>query len=51
MSKLSDLHSEWQTDIIGHVNNTDLPTYKALMPLFEAIANSIHATKITKKQP
>lgn len=51
MSKLSDLHSEWQTDIIGHVNNTDLPTYKALMPLFEAIANSIHATKITKNNP
>jgi len=45
MSNLTELHNEWQTDIVGHVDNTDLPTYKVLMPLFEAVANSIHATK------
>jgi len=31
------------TDVVGRVNNTNLPRNKALLPLFEAIINSFHA--------
>jgi len=31
------------TDVVGRVNNTNLPKNKALIPLFEAIINSFHA--------
>jgi hypothetical protein len=30
-------------DVVGRVNNTNLPKNKALLPLFEAIVNSLHA--------
>ena len=36
-------------DIRGFVNSTDLPASKALLPLFEAISNSIHAIEERKK--
>jgi hypothetical protein len=32
-----------KTNVRGKVKNTDLPATKALMPLFEAIVNSIHS--------
>lgn len=37
-----------QTNLAGRIRNTDLPKSHALMPVFEAIVNSIHAIEETK---
>lgn len=39
-----------QLDFIGRVNNTRLPYSKSLLPLFEAIINSIHAIEDAKEK-
>lgn len=36
------------TDVVGRVRNVQLPTSKPLLPLFEAIMNSIHAIEDAK---
>lgn len=41
--------SEFKIDIKGRVRNFSLPEKKALMPLFEAVVNSIHAINERKK--
>lgn len=38
------------TDVAGRVRNVQLPTSKPLLPLFEAIINSIHAIEDAKPQ-
>ena len=35
--------SVFQTSLVGRVSNYPLPVSKALLPLFEAVVNSIHA--------
>lgn len=37
-----------QTNLAGRIRNTDLPKSHALMPVFEAVVNSIHAIEETK---
>lgn len=39
-----------QTDVAGRVRNVQLPASKPLLPLFEAIVNSIHAIEDTGKR-
>jgi hypothetical protein len=38
------------TDVAGRVRNVQLPTSKALLPLFEAIINSIHAIEDAREK-
>ncbi len=40
-----------QTNLKGRINNTQLPLTQGLMPLFEAVQNSIHAIEEAKLDP
>src|SRR5690348_5975997 len=38
-------------DLAGKIKNTQLPRYKALLPMFEAVVNSFQAIEDASKKP
>jgi hypothetical protein len=41
--------TEWKINLSGRINNFNLPVHKSLMPIFEALVNSIHAIEEKRK--